>query len=89
MNHTTMLQIDERMDEARIRQFAAQVQFIPRKVRRVLDEMILKDQGPEFYHGQLAAIHYAHQAIGPGEQQDIMACIMAIIADHIIEKGWW
>ena len=84
-----MLQIDERIDEARIRQFAANAEHIPLKVRNMLSEVILKEQGPEFYHGQLAALQFSHQLEEGTQAQMVTAAAMAVIAEHIVQKGWW
>ncbi len=84
-----MLQIDERMDEVRIRQFASQVPHIPPKVRHLLAESLLWEQGPDYYHGQLAALAFSHQLTNGTDHQAVIACAMAVIAKHIVEKGWW
>lgn len=84
-----MLQIDERIDAQRIREWASNAQYIKPNIRRVFDEMILKDEGREFYFGQLAALQYAHQLNGQiQENQGFLACALAIIAEHIVQKGW-
>lgn len=86
-----MIQIDQRIDEAMIRQFASQVQFIPPRLLNLLRQSMLLEEGPEFYHGQLAAFQYAHQlaAAAKAPHAQTLGCTMAVIAEHIINKGWW
>lgn len=85
-----MLQIDQRIDEARIRQFASEVQHIQPRLLHLLRESLLMDQTPEFYFGQIAAFQYAHQlamaAKAPHAQT--IGCTIAVIAEHIVNKGW-
>lgn len=86
-----MIQIDEKFDEARIRKFAAGVEHIPPRLLNLLRESLLLEQGPEYYHGQLAAFQYAHQlaVIAKAPHAQTLGCIMSVIAEHIVNKGWW
>lgn len=84
-----MLQIDERIDAQRIREWASNAQHIKSNIRRVFDEMILKDEGRDFYFGQLAALQYAHQLNNQDkETQGLLMCALTIISEHIVQKGW-
>lgn len=84
-----MIQIDARIDEATLRQFASQVDTIPPNVRHVIDESFLWEEGPEYYHGQVAALAFCFQLAEGTDKQAVIGSALAVVAAHIIKKGWW
>jgi len=84
-----MMQIDERFDEARLRQFATQITKAGPNVRNGLEQSFLFEQGPEFYHGQAAALAFAYCAATDPIQKHIFGMALATVAKHIVDKGWY
>jgi len=84
-----MIQLDGKIDEKRLRQFASQVKHIPPHALHVIHEMMCKDQSPEFYHGQMAALQFAHQLMAGTQSQNTVGATMAVVAKHIVDNGWW
>lgn len=86
----SMLQIDSRIDDARIRQFASEARHISPRLLHLLRESLLMGEGQEFYRGQLAALQYAHQlamaAKAPHAQT--LGCVIAVVSENIVNKGW-
>lgn len=84
-----MIQIDERIDEARLRQFASQVENIPAYQLNFWKEHFLWDEGPEFYHGTVAAFAFSYEVCRNDQDKQAMGCALAIVSKHIVNKGWW
>lgn len=86
-----MLQIDQRIDEARIRQFADEVQHISPRLLHFLQESLVFDKEADFYHGQLAALQFAHQLAKAANAPHAMTlgCTIAVIAKHIVDNELW
>lgn len=84
-----MIQIDERIDEARLRKWAAEVAKIPPRARHMFEECLLKDQNPEYYHGQVAALAFSYQVAADSEHRELIGGALSVICQHIIDKGWW
>lgn len=73
-----MIQLDERIDDERLRQFASQLAAIPNDRKRMIEEMIVGDKTPDFYLGLCAGLAASYQiASQPNGQQLIGACLAA------------
>jgi hypothetical protein len=84
-----MIQIDERLDEARLRQFASRVDELPPHILHFIHESFLWEEGPEYYHGLASGLAFAYQTCPPCDRQKIMGAALAMISKHIVAKGWW
>jgi hypothetical protein len=84
-----MIQIDDRIDEARLRQWASQAEAASPNVQHVIDESFLWEQGPEYYHGQVAALAFAYQAASDAKLRGMIGAALARVSKHIVDKGWW
>ena len=73
-----MIQLDETIDNERLRQFASQLTTIPKDQKRMLEEMIVGDKTPDFYLGLCAGLAASYQiASQPNAKQLIGACLAA------------
>lgn len=82
-----MMQIDARVPDETIVQFASQVAGMKPQVRNFMAESLVGDQTPEFYAGLAAglAAGYQYAGTGPGGQEFI-GLALATVADHIVRQ---
>lgn len=81
-----MLQIDARVPNETLTQFASQVKGLQPQVRNFMAESLVGDQPPEFYAGLAAGLvaGYQYAGTGPGGQEFI-GLALATVADHIVK----
>lgn len=87
-----MFQIDERIEYARVQQFASQVSNISNRLSLELEENFAGDQADEFYLGLLAG--YANSLaidqnaeLSGEDKTSLLGAIVATVADKIAKRG--
>lgn len=87
-----MFQIDERIDYARVQQFASQVSNISNRLSRELEENLTDAQSDDFYLGLLAG--YANSLavnqndeLSDEDKSSLLGAIVATVADKIAKRG--
>ncbi len=87
-----MFQIDERVDYARVQQFAAEMQHVSPRVR---DEFAASFDGGEpddFYHGLLTGYANAYVLMSSDEltleeKKNYLAALVAFVSDNMARRG--
>jgi hypothetical protein len=80
-----MIQMDERLDTARLAQFAAQSTEIKVKIRLFLEEGFVGDQSQEFYIGLASAFAVAYQVTTLPNAHEHIGNILAIASEHALK----
>lgn len=74
------LSLDEKIDQARVRQFASQIAKVPQNVRVWFEETFSGQQSTEFYEGLLSAYATAYVMAQGLSQQDLTATTGNLVA---------
>ena len=80
------MKLDEIIDDARIQQFASQMEFVPQGTVAFMEDRMDGDHPIEFYEGLLAGyagLHAAINAYGDAEMRTITSNLVAFTADKI------
>jgi hypothetical protein len=84
------LSLDEKIDRARVRQFASQMKCVPQASKAWLEETFSGEHSIEFYEGLLAAYAnmyvMAEAGIGRESFKDYSGHIVAFVADQLEKK---
>lgn len=78
-----MIQIDERIDQARLAQFAAQAKQLPFATRHFMQESFKCAETPEFYAGLIAGLAAAYQLASIDNGQQFIGAALATASEYI------
>lgn len=79
-----MLQIDLRLTDAQVAQFAAQTEALPPTIRNFMHESFSGAESPEFYHGLSAGLAAAYQIAQLERGRDYIGAALATATQQIL-----
>lgn len=81
-----MLQLDARIPEESLCQFASQFPTLPKPLQNLLLEAYVGNETPDFYQGLAAGLAAAYQMAGELEGRHYIGASLAKIAEHIVKS---
>ena len=88
-----MFQIDQRVDYARVQQFAAQIAEVSPETLREFQAHFHGQENADFHHGLLAGfagafVMASSEDLAPDQKQDYLGALVAFVADKIAKQGF-
>jgi hypothetical protein len=78
---------DDKIDRARVHQFASQIVHVPQNVKARLEEMFNGDRSVEYYEGLLSGYANMYSALQDSSPaKNLAGQLVAFVADHLEKK---